>query len=134
MSTIKHWLEEHPEFTVTETRHIGHSVDEDGWEHTAYELTLEYEGRQMVMPYNTGLGITDSPEDVPWNILDCVVCDTLTYRNAGSFEEYCSEFAIDSDSRKAHRDWKQLGKFAEQAIALLGIELLEDLAWNYERL
>src|SRR5690606_23498737 len=112
---------------------IGPRTDEDGWEHYAYKLEVTFRRRKMTMDWKHGLGVTDYPEDVPTHILDAMVSDYWTWKNANGYEDYCSEFGLEG-SREDYRSWEQLGRFAEDVEDLLGAVLLEDLRDNYERL
>lgn len=134
MKTITDWTKRYTSFKVRVAENTGPATDEDGWEHYAYELEVTFRRRKMTMPWRHGLGVTDFPEDVPDHILDAMVSDYWTWKNALGFEDYCSEFGYDTDSIKALRSWEGLEEFAEKTEKLLGTVLLEDLRDNYERL
>lgn len=134
MKTVATWINRHRSFTVRVAENIGPSVDEDGWEHYAYELEVTFQRRKMTLPWKHGLGVTDFPEDVPHHILDAMVSAYWTWNNALGFEDYCSEFGYDTDSIKALRLWEDLEECAKEIKRVIGADTLEDLALNYERL
>jgi len=61
-------------------------------------LTLRYNGREMVAEYTQGAAFMDQPAfaDVLWCLMgDCSGVGELT------FEEWCDEYGMNTDSRKA---------------------------------
>lgn len=101
---------------------------------THYSVTLNMDDRRMgPILFSQGIAIKDPPtvEDV----LNCVSSDVAGYENARSFEDWASEYGYDTDSRKAEKIYKEIGKQAEELKALLGDSgIYETLLWNTESL
>jgi len=74
----------------------------EGWPEgtMSYTVTLRYRGRRMTVPYFCG-PLCGEPSIA--DVLYCVLMDSGSVENARSFEEWCSEFGYDTDSRKAER-------------------------------
>ena len=109
----------------------------DGHHRHDYVLRLNHAPTQdfFEFPYFTGIDITTDPEDTPTSIFDMLVSDAWTIECNPTFEDYASEFGIDSDSRAAERDYQESRAQAEQFVQLIGGRgELENLALNYERL
>lgn len=81
-----------------------------------YHCTLRYKGRQYSFDFWQGSAHTKEP-DAP----DCLSC-LLSDSHAGdqSFEEFCSDFGYDADSRKAEQTWKACQKATASMKRLLG--------------
>jgi hypothetical protein len=107
------------------------TTNQDKWAHDAWEITLSYQGREMTTSYRTGLGhrtkypnvtkhgevyggplgnargiekatamgytkpVTPSVGDVVYSLVMDASCSDYT------FNDWCSEFGYDTDSRKA---------------------------------
>lgn len=50
----------------------------------------------------------------------CYASDALSYDNARSFEDFCSEFGYDTDSRNAEKIYKACGKAHEKMSRVVG--------------
>ncbi len=90
MKHLTSWLKRYRSFRVVVAENIGPRRDDDGWDHYAYKLDVHFQGRKMRMDWNHGIGVTDFPEDVPQDILDCMVSDAWTYTQADGYEDFCS--------------------------------------------
>ena len=66
-------------------------------------------------------------------LLDCLASNAATYENARTFDDWCSEYGYDTDSRKAERIFKAVFKQAGQLKRFLGDDLYNDLLWNTDR-
>jgi hypothetical protein len=98
-----------------------------------YRCILKRKGKQMTVPFSTGLGWTREPsaEDV----LDCLSSDAGGIENsAGIFEDWCAEYGYDSDSRKAEKIFKTCERQADKLKAFLGEDVYKSLLWDTERL
>jgi len=107
----------------------------DEWDKTArhWRITITRDGRQMRLHYSQGSAIKDDPtlEDV----LDCVAMDAAGINNAQGFEDWCSEYGYDTDSRKAERVYLECVEQAEKLAALIGDpDEYDRLLFNTERL
>jgi hypothetical protein len=67
-------------------------------------------------------------------VLDCMASDASGYDNAQSFEDWCSEYGFDTDSRKAERTYKTIQRQSGRLKELLGQESFDELIWNTERM
>lgn len=90
----------------------------DEWQKSAhdYRCTLRYQGRQYSFDYWMGQAHKDEPS------VEMVLDSLLSDASAGDqdFEEFCSEFGYDEDSREAERTWKACQKSGEGVKRLLG--------------
>jgi hypothetical protein len=68
------------------------------------------------------------------DVLNCLASDAAGVANARNFEDWCSEYGYDTDSRKAERTYNTIIEQADQLKAFLGLEAFEKLLWNTERL
>jgi hypothetical protein len=60
-------------------------------------------------------------------VLDCLVSEAQGYDDARGFEDWCSGYGYDTDSRKAERTWRAVKKQAEQLSRTLGTKAYEAL-------
>jgi len=67
-------------------------------------------------------------------VLDCLASDSSSYDNARNFDDWCSEFGYDSDSRKAERTYRICGEQAKALRHFLGNDEYRHLLENVERL
>jgi hypothetical protein len=78
---------------------------------THWKVTLRRKGgRRMTVYFSMGPAHTSEPEAA--EVLDCLASDASGYDNARSFEDWCSEYGYDSDSRKAERTYKTIDRSA----------------------
>ena len=68
------------------------------------------------------------------DVLDCLAMDASSYDNSRDFEDWASDFGMDTDSRKAERIYRVSGEQAKQLRHLLGDEAYRDLIEDVERL
>jgi hypothetical protein len=91
---------------------------QDEWQKNAngYRCTLHYKGHQHTFDFWQGIGISHDP--TAEGCLECLLSDS----SAGdtTFENFCSEFGYDTDSRKAEKTFKACGKTAVAVRRLLG--------------
>jgi hypothetical protein len=95
----------------------------DGWTPGThpYKVTLRYRGRQMTAPFF--MGPAHEKEPTAADVLNCLCSDARS--GEMTFEEFCSEFGYDSDSRKAENTWKQCERLGAKVRRLLGDEFDE---------
>jgi hypothetical protein len=86
----------------------------------------------MTVYFSKGYG-HHGAEPTVREVLDCLASDAATYDNAKDFEDWCAEFGFDSDSRKAERTWKVIGKQRQSLERLLGPEAFNGLLYDVER-
>lgn len=90
----------------------------DDWQKSAtpYTCTLRYQGRQMTFDYF--MGRAHEKEPTVHDCLDCLLSDA----QAGSqpFDDFCSEFGYDQDSRKVEKIHKSCVQMNAKLRRLLG--------------
>jgi hypothetical protein len=67
------------------------------------------------------------------DVLDSLTLDASCYENARNFEDFCSEFGYDTDSRKAEGTYKACGEIAKELRHLIGRDGYDALLNNTER-
>ncbi len=95
-------------FSYTDSDH-NPNMDDASMDH--YKCTLRNDGRSMTVYFSKGSGHNGAPPTLD-EVLECLASDCA---NLGSFEDWCSEFGYDTDSRKAERTYHAIVK---QEIAL----------------
>lgn len=66
-----------------------------------YRVTLRRKGRRLTVPFFMGSALTNEPSAA--DVLSCLCSDANAPED---FEEFCSEYGYDQDSREAERLWK----------------------------
>lgn len=96
----------------------------DDWRRAknAWTVTLQYDGRKMTVPFFTG---TLAGEPTAADVVSCLCTDASCGEQ--SFEDFCSDFGYDEDSRSAEATWKACAKTAPRIRRLLG-DRFEDVA------
>lgn len=93
-------------------------MDAQDWPRDAhhYRVVLRLEGRQLTTTFHQGSAHTQEPTAA--DVLYCLCSDA----RAGEldFEDFCSEFGYDTDSRKAEKIWKACTDTAPKVRQLLG--------------
>ena len=98
-----------------------------------WKVTLRMGTRRMTTTFSMGMGHHGAQPDLA-DVLDCLASDASSYINSRDFEDFCSEFGYDTDSRKAERTYKACGHNAKRLERFLGSESLENLMYNTERM
>lgn len=115
---------------------IGHAdedtvlVDESGWKHRAYHCVLS--GRKNGKPtllstmfrVGTAVNFGTNPRSVA-DVLASLNSDSQV--NESSFEDFCSDMGLNSDSRKAKKTYKACKQAARNLRAFLAPDDLERL-------
>ena len=91
---------------------------QDEWQQTAngYRITLRYQGRRMSLDFWQGTGIKDEPTAA--GVLECLLLDVV--EEGTGFNNWCDEYGLDSDSRKALRTYKTCVRQTAKLRKLLG--------------
>ena len=81
---------------------------QDEWQRSAngYTCTLEFQKRRMTVDFWMGTGIQGKP--TASDVLSSLVSDTVTVKNSGSFENWCRDLDLDSDSRKTKEIYQKI--------------------------
>lgn len=87
----------------------------------AYKVTLKHAGKSFTTDFYTGLGWDRKPSaaDVLGSLVLDATCDVST------FEDFCSEFGYDTDSRKAEATYKAIKATAPKIKHLLAPHFAE---------
>ena len=93
-----------------------------------WKVTLKHNGRQYTTYYSMGYGLSGEPTAA--DALDCLASDAAGYENARSFEDWAGDYGYDTDSRKAERIFRIVGKQADKLKTLLGDNLYNTLLWG----
>jgi hypothetical protein len=109
--------------TMTLTWAYGAARPDDrqsAWQRTAigYRCTLTYRGRRYTFDYWMGRGCQRDPDAE--SCLDCLLGDARAGEQ--TFEEFCSEFSYDTDSRRAEATWKACRRAGRGLRRLLGAD------------
>lgn len=114
----------------------GRQVEDDGWQHYAFDLRLHHPGHHTILdtPWKQGLGHTGEPN--VRDVLDSLVSDAQAYQTASSFEDFADEFGYDRDSRRAERTYLACGDLAKRLLAFLdnNPQEFDHLLYEVERL
>ena len=97
-----------------------------------WRCTLTLNGKRMTVPFSQGSAHTFPPTLA--DVLNCLALDASGFENAGDFASWCGEYGYDTDSRKAEKIYKTVGRQAASLKSLLGPEFYNDLLWNTESL
>lgn len=92
-----------------------------------FEVTLQLGNDSMMVPFSQGDAHTEEPtaEDV----LNCLASDSA---GPDSFEEFCSEYGYDEDSRTAERIFNACQRQKAELESFLGTELFSELLYQTE--
>ena len=92
--------------------------DLDEWQRNAhpYRVVLRYKRRQMSLDWFQGQALTRDPDSA--TVLSALISDS--YAMDCSFDDWCSEYGYDTNSRRAERIFKQCQKQGEKLERLLG--------------
>lgn len=104
--------------------------EQDDWQRNAngYRVTFTYDRRRSSFDFWQGGGISRDPESS--DVMACLISDA--HAGAQSFEEFCSEFGYDEDSRSAERTWKACQRVADQLERLFGADYRAAMGTDWE--
>lgn len=112
-----------------ENPHMEDSGRMDNWK---VKLRSKKQGTTMRLYYSKGVG-HHGAEPTADEVLDCLASDTAGIDNSNGFNDWCSEYGYDTDSRRAEKTYRQCERQAERLKKFLGEEYYNDLLWNIER-
>jgi hypothetical protein len=94
----------------------------------SWECTIHYNKRQATFEFHTGIGLRKQGAPQTPSAADLLYCLMSDAAAGGmSFEDFCSAFGYDTDSRKAEAAHKACKKAAEKPEQLLGTDLVREL-------
>ncbi len=125
MNTTQTKLLESLEFTP---RIVGLRVNSDGWKNYTWLVWLERGGSLTSLEYQCGTGHAKDGVPTPPGVND-VIFSLLTDWQGGreTFEDFCSSFGYDEDSRKAYKIWEACKKSGEKLQKLFSADEIEEL-------
>lgn len=86
----------------------------------------------MTLVFSMGMAHRGKEPEVA-DVLDCLASDASGIENSPSFEDWCSEYGYDTDSRKAEKTFKACEHQSKRLKKLLGEDLYAQLLWHTER-
>jgi hypothetical protein len=89
----------------------------DDWEADKWEVTVEYQRRTMEIPYYMGTG-NGGVEPSTVEVLNSLFLDSAV--GDMTFEDFCSEFGYNSDSRKSLKIYEECNENTESLRKVLG--------------
>jgi hypothetical protein len=109
-------------------------MDDVEWSRSAnhFRCLLQHGNRRMTVYFSHGSAITKDPGVA--DVLDCLAGDSSGVENAFGFEDWCSDYGYDANSRRAERTYKVCQRQAARLEKFLGPSLYHELLWNVERL
>lgn len=117
--------------TSTQTGNNPHVEDSDRMNN--YKVRLRNaDGRTMRLYYSKGVG-RNGASPTAEEILDCLAMDASGIENAQGFEDWCSEYGYDTDSRRAEKTYKVCQRQAERLQKFLDADRYQVLLWEVER-
>jgi hypothetical protein len=96
-----------------------------------WRCTFSIGRRRLTTPFSMGPAHSHEPQAA--EVLDCIASDVSGLENAGSFEDWCSDYGYDTDSRKAEKTYNIIKRQAEKLRDLLNEARYEELLWHTER-
>jgi hypothetical protein len=111
---------------ITATVKPGPPNEQWGTPNNGWRVTLRNgRGGRYTVPFYTGLGLTGEPTAA--DVIQCLVSDAAGYRDTGDFQEWCSDYGMDTDSRAAHKTWKACRRISERLHTFLTPEEFSDI-------
>lgn len=91
-------------------------------DHYCFPVTIRKDGKSMRVMFNQSIAQGSTPPD-EYDIITCITKD-----DPGSFENFCSDFGYDTDSRSAEKTYKAVKAEWEKMLRVFGEgECLDDL-------
>ena len=97
-----------------------------------WKCVLRRPGHSMTVYFSMGYGHNGKAPEAA-DVLDCLASDASSIENTKGFEDWCSAFGYDTNSRKAEKAFKTCEHQAERLKNFMGGQY-KDLLWNTERL
>lgn len=84
----------------------------------------------MHVTYSMGPGTDGKPKLA--DVLECIALDVSGFENSSNFEDWCSEYGYDTDSRKAERIYRSVSEQRDRLCLLLNAGAVEELLYQTE--
>lgn len=101
-----------------------HFADDTQSRHIFRCMLVRKDG-QIEKQYTFKFGQSIADGNTPPNIYDVLTC--LQKYDVGTFEDFCSEFGYDEDSRKAEKIYNAVVKEYEGMLRVFGTDILEEM-------
>jgi hypothetical protein len=88
--------------------------------------------KQMTVVFSMGYG-HNGKEPKLADVLDCLSSDASGLESSRGFEDWCSDYGYDTDSRKAEKIYKSVEHQAKRLKNFLGDSLYNQFLWHTER-
>lgn len=95
-----------------------------------WKVVVTVRGKRMTIYYSQGPAVVAEPTAA--DVLDSLALDASCAQ--GTFEDFCSEFGYDTDSRKVERLFKACQKVRVDLERLFRSDRVEELIYQVERL
>lgn len=86
----------------------------------------------MRLYFSKGVGHNGAEPTVD-EVLDCLASDAAGIDNSRGFDDWCSEYGYDTDSRRAEKVYRQCERQAQRLKKFLGDDCYQQLLWDIER-
>lgn len=132
-TTMRQFIDQHNITIENEWADSNPNMSDEKWARTAthWKCTLKMGRKRLTTYFSQGSAHTDEPTAA--DILNSLASDASGYEDARSFEDWCSEYGYDTDSRKAENIYRTIGKQAKQLKQFLGDDY-DTLLYKTERL
>lgn len=100
--------------------HMYDSRDMDHW-----KCVLRMGNRRMTLVFSMGFG-HHGAEPKLGEVLDCIASDASAADQ--DFEDWCSDYGYECDSRKGYKTWQATRQQAEKLRKFLGSDLFEQIS------
>ena len=135
MATIKEFVSEN-RIAIERVKVFSNpNMDDGGYKMNHWQVKLgklTHPNDEMIVHFSMGLAHKKPPTTV--DVLDCLASDAASIENAGSFEEWASEYGYDPDSRKALRTFEVCSEQARALRKFLGHAAYKTLLFEVEHL
>lgn len=89
-----------------------------------FRVTLKRGTKRMTVYFSQGAAHTKAP--TVGDVLECLASD----QTDESFDDWCSNYGLDTDSRSAERTYKAVTRSSKALARFLGADLLADLTYS----
>lgn len=103
---------------ITATVKPGPANADWGTPNNGWRVTLKNgRGNSWIVPFYMGLGLKGEPKAL--EVLESLVRDASSYRDARSFEEWAGDLGYDTDSRSAHKTYMACKRISDKLESFL---------------